>query len=136
MIGSGGRLDGGGQADVGLVDDAADAGIHLLVAPLVERGELGEALLEGALDVGLERGVRGSGPLDRGGERAELLLELRPSGTVSDHVGAEALDLGRHLVAEVVQLALDGSDHGGLDVYFSAHRWPPLVIPAVGVGCR
>ena len=51
---TGRRLDGGGEADVRLVDDTADAGIHLLVASLVERGELGEALFEGALDVDLE----------------------------------------------------------------------------------
>ena len=49
-------LDGGDQADVRVVGDTADAGVHLLVASLVERGELGEAFFEGALDVDLERG--------------------------------------------------------------------------------
>ncbi len=70
------RLDGGRQADVRLVDDATDAGVHLLVPTLVQRGELGEALLEGALDLGLECRVARAGPLDGRCEIAELVLEL------------------------------------------------------------
>ena len=98
---TGRRLDGGGEADVRLVDDTADAGVHLLVASLVERGELGEAFFEGALDLGLEGDVAGAGALDGGGEGAELLLELRPSARSAAISVRRRCDLGRHLIAEL-----------------------------------
>ena len=128
------RLDGSRQADVRFVDDATDAGVHLLVPTLVQRGELGEALFEGALDLGLECRVAGAGPLDGGGEIAELVLELGASGAIGGHLRAEPLHLIGHLIAEAVEFALDGGDDGCLHIVgLHGHDRPPLVGSACSV---
>jgi hypothetical protein len=80
--GSSGGFDGGGETDVGLVGDPTDAEVHLVVAALGLRGELGETLL------------------DRRQQRLDRLLALGPSGALGCEFAPEALHLGGDLLAE------------------------------------